>query len=157
MNFPYLKIAQLASLWVQYDTLFSVILEAGTPGDVKRFFRISPSEYWDTHYHFRYASPKKEKVIGENALNILLINTVVPMYFAYGIHHKQPEYCERALRLLESIPPERNSIVSIFEKVGVKVRSACDTQGLIQLKREYCEKKKCLYCRIGFRMLKCKD
>lgn len=157
MNFPYLKIAQLASLWVQYDTLFSVILEAGTPGDVKRFFRISPSEYWDTHYHFRYASPKKEKVIGENALNILLINTVVPMYFAYGIHHKQPEYCERALRLLESIPPERNSIVSIFEKAGVKVRSACDTQGLIQLKREYCEKKKCLYCRIGFRMLKCKD
>ena len=157
INFPYLKIAQLASFWVQHDTLFSTILEIGTPSDVKRFFKVSPSKYWETHYHFQYASPKKEKIIGENALNILLINTVVPMYFAYGIYHKQSEYCERALQLLESIPPERNSIVSMFEKAGIKVQNACDTQGLIQLKREYCEKKKCLYCRIGFRMLKCKD
>ena len=157
MSFPYLKIAQLASLWVQHDTLFSAILEARTPGEVKRFFRVSPSPYWETHYHFRYASPKKEKVMGENALHILLINTVVPMFFAYGLHHKQSEYCERALRLLESIPPERNSIVTLFCKAGITVRNAGDTQGLIQLKREYCEKKKCLYCRIGFRMLKCKD
>ncbi|MDO4755129.1 MAG: DUF2851 family protein, partial [Parabacteroides sp.] len=157
MNFPYVKIAQLASIWVQHDTLFSAILEARTPGEVKNFFRIAASAYWDTHYHFRYSSPKKEKIIGENALNILLINTVVPMYFAYGIHNKQSEYCERAIRLLESISPERNSIVSLFEKAGITVRNACDTQALIQLKREYCEKKKCLYCRIGFRMLKCKE
>ncbi len=109
VNFPYLKVAQLAALWVQYDTLFSAILEARSTGEIKKYFRIPPSGYWETHYHFRYASPRKEKTIGENALNILLINTVVPMLFAYGLHNKRPEYCE---------------------------------------------KKKCLYCRIGFRMLK---
>ena len=127
LNFPYLKMAQLAALWVRY---------------------------WETHYHFRYASPRKEKTIGENALNILLINTVVPMLFAYGLHNKRPEYCERATRLLESIPPEKNTIVSTFCNAGITVRHAGDSQALIQLKREYCEKKKCLYCRIGFRMLK---
>ena len=154
VNFPYLKVAQLAALWVQYDTLFSAILEARSTGEIKKYFRIPPSGYWETHYHFRYASPRKEKTIGENALNILLINTVVPMLFAYGLHNKRPEYCERATRLLESIPPEKNSIVTTFYNAGITVRHAGDSQALIQLKREYCEKKKCLYCRIGFRMLK---
>ena len=154
VNFPYLKVAQLAALWVQYDTLFSAILEARSTGEIKKYFRIPPSGYWETHYHFRYASPRKEKTIGENALNILLINTVVPMLFAYGLHNKRPEYCERATRLLESIPPEKNTIVTTFYNAGITVRHAGDSQALIQLKREYCEKKKCLYCRIGFRMLK---
>ena len=153
-NFPYLKVSQLAALWVQYDTLFSAILEARSTGEIKKYFRIPPSGYWETHYHFRYASPRKEKTIGENALNILLINTVVPMLFAYGQHNKRPEYCERATRLLESIPPEKNTIVTTFYNAGITVRHAGDSQALIQLKREYCEKKKCLYCRIGFRMLK---
>src|SRR5699024_6475086 len=71
VNFPYLKVAQLAALWVQHDTLFSAILEAGSTGEIKKYFRIPPSVYWETHYHFRYASPRKEKTIGENALNIL--------------------------------------------------------------------------------------
>lgn len=154
MNFPYLKIAQLAALWIQYDTLFSAILEARSCGEVKKYFRISPSDYWETHYHFQYASPLKEKKIGENALNILLINAVVPLFFAYSLHNKQSEYCERAIRLLESIPPEKNTIISTFCNAGISVRHAGDTQALIQLKREYCEKKKCLYCRIGFQMLK---
>ena len=154
VNFPYLKVAQLAALWVRYDTLFSAILEARSTGEIKKYFRIPPSGYWETHYHFRYASPRKEKTIGENALNILLINTVVPRLFAYGLHNKRPEYCERATRLLESIPPEKNTIVTTFYNAGITVRHAGDSQALIQLKREYCEKKKCLYCRIGFRMLK---
>lgn len=154
VNFPCLKLAQLASFWVQYDTFFSVILDAVSPGQIKRYFRILPSGYWETHYHFHYASAKKEKPVGENAINILLINTVVPILFAYGQRNKQPEYCERAIRLLESIPPEANSIVSAFCQAGIRVHHAGDSQALIQLKREYCEKKKCLYCRIGFRFLK---
>ena len=141
VNFPYLKVAQLAALWVRYDTLFSAILEARSTGEIKKYFRIPPSGYWETHYHFRYASPRKEKTIGENALNILLINTVVPMLFAYGLHNKRPEYCERATRLLESIPPEKNTIVTTFYNAGITVRHAGDSQALIQLKREYCEKK----------------
>ena len=154
VNFPYLKVAQLAALWVRYDTLFSAILEARSTGEIKKYFRIPPSGYWETHYHFRYASPRKEKTIGENALNILLINTVVPMLFAYGLHNKRPEYCERATRLLESIPPEKNTIVTTFYNAGITVRHAGDSQALIQLKREYCEKKKCFYCMIGFMMFK---
>lgn len=153
-NFPHVKLAQLATIWYQYDTLFSMILTASSTGMIKNYFRIIPSDYWKTHYHFKSTSLEKEKMIGESALNILLINTVVPLLFAYGKRNKLPEYCQRAIVLLESIPPERNHIVSAFVRSGVSVYHAGDTQALIQLKREYCEKKKCLYCRIGFRLLK---
>ena len=132
----------------------SLFLSASSPKEIKDYFRIQPSDYWKNHYHFQYASVEKDKMIGENALNILLINTVVPLLFAYGGRNKLPEYCLRATRLLESIPPERNHIVTAFARSGIEVHNAGDTQSLIQLKREYCEKRKCLYCRIGFRLLK---
>ena len=74
--------------------------------------------------------------------------------FAYGVRNKRPEYCERAIRILETLPPEKNTVVTGFVSAGIKVCHAGDSQALIQLKREYCEKKKCLYCRIGFRYLK---
>ena len=85
---------------------------------------------------------------------MLLINTVVPLMFAYGLYHRMDEHKARALRLLASIPPEQNSIISLFSQVGMKPRNAGDTQALIQLKRNYCEQKKCLYCRLGFQLLK---
>lgn len=153
-NFPHVKLAQLAAIWHRYDTLFSIILSASSPKEIKDYLRIRPSDYWKNHYHFQYASVEKDKMIGENTLDILLINTVVPLLFAYGERNKLPEYCLRATRLLESIPPERNHIVTAFIQSGIQVRNAGDTQSLIQLKREYCEKRKCLYCRIGFRLLK---
>ena len=153
-SFPQLKIAQLAALWYQCENLFSKILEANTPGEVKSFFRLQPSDYWQTHYQFGHPSQPSTKWLGDRARDILLINTVVPVFFAYGKHHKQTAYCDRASRLLESIQPERNHIVTAFQQGGIAVRNAGDTQALIQLKREYCEKRKCLYCRIGFRLLK---
>ncbi len=153
-NFPHVKLAQLAAIWYRYDTLFSSIISAPSPRAIKDFFRIAPSDYWRNHYHFQFASVEKEKTIGESALNILLINSVVPILFAYGLRNRLPEYGQRATRLLESIPPERNQIVSTFACAGIQARNAGDTQSLIQLKREYCEKRKCLYCRVGFRLLK---
>ena len=153
-NFPHLKLAQLAAIWHQYDILFSKILEAGTPRQIKTLFHVPPSDFWNTHYHFKHPSPAKEKLIGDNTLNILLINTVVPFLFAWGKHHDLQEYCERSIYLLETLPTENNNITSLFSKAGITPQNASDSQALIQLKREYCEKKKCLYCRIGFQLMK---
>jgi hypothetical protein len=154
VNFPHLRLAQLAAIWTHNDTLFSRILEDNQQETLKACFDVSLSEYWDTHYHFRTSSPMKKKTIGMNATNIILINTVVPILFAYGKKKQQPDYCTQALQMLDRIPPERNSLITNFTDAGIKVKNACDTQALIQLRREYCEKKKCLYCRIGFRLIK---
>ena len=153
VNFPHVRLAQLAAVWIKHDLLFSQILETENVKTLGAFFNVEPSEYWLTHYHFHAVSEAKKKSVGKHATNIILINTVIPTLFAYGKLTNHPEYCERALRFLEELKPERNNIVSLFRQHGVSVRNAGDSQALIQLRREYCEKKKCLYCRIGFRVI----
>ena len=153
VNFPHVRLAQLAAVWINNDLLFSKVLETENVEDLRALFNVEPSEFWTTHYNFRSVSAAGKKHIGRNASDIILINTVIPVLFAYGKNKNLPEYCERALRLLEEIKPERNHIVTIFSNAGISVKSAGDTQALIQLKREYCDRKKCLYCRIGFRLI----
>ncbi|MDR1645266.1 MAG: DUF2851 family protein [Tannerellaceae bacterium] len=153
-SFPHIRLAQLAALWMRYDSLFSVIRDEENLELIKKLFKVHPSAFWQTHNHFRNNSPKAEKYIGEGSLSVLLINVAVPMLFAFGQKNKLPEHCERAICFLESIPAESNSIVSTFCRAGIKAHHAGDSQALIQLKREYCEKKQCLHCRIGFRLLK---
>ena len=153
VNFPHVRLAQLAALWVKHDVLFSKILETEDVKALRAFFTIEPSEYWLTHYRFDMVSDKKKKSVGKHATDIILINTVIPTLFAYGKYANRPEYCERALRFFEEIAPERNSIVSLYRRLGVSVKNAGESQAIIQMRREYCEKKKCLYCRIGFRVI----
>ena len=153
VNFPHVRLAQLAAVWVRHDLLFSKILETEQIKTMRAFFNIEPSEYWSTHYRFGMVSDVKKKSIGKNATDIILINTVIPTLFAYGKYMNRPEYCERALRLLDEIKPEKNSIVALFQQFGLSAKSASDSQALIQLRREYCDRKKCLYCRIGFRVI----
>ncbi|HBK28509.1 MAG TPA: DUF2851 domain-containing protein [Parabacteroides sp.] len=151
---PHIKLVELAAIWIKHGTLFSSILEAKTIREIKDYFRVSPSIFWETHYQFNQKTHSCKKQIGENALNILLINTVAPLLFAYGKARHLPECQERALKLLERMPPEQNYIITSFRQTGIEVKNAGDTQALIQLKREYCEKKRCLYCRFGFQLLK---
>ncbi len=153
VNFPHVRIAQISSIWIENDLLFSKVLEMDRIEDLRKLFNVTPSAYWTNHYNFRSVSAPKRKSVGEHASDIILINTVIPVLFAYGKYKNLPEYCERALGFLEEISPERNSVVSVFSNAGISVRNAGDTQALIQLKREYCDKKKCLYCRIGFRVI----
>lgn len=151
---PHVKLVQLAAIFSQREHLLSAVLQARTPREIKDLFRVSASDFWDTHYNFKYPSIFRKKSLGENALNILLINSVVPMMFAYGHAHHQPEYSERALKLLERIPAEKNTIVQLFQQAGIEAKHAGDSQALIQLMRNYCELKKCLFCRFGYQLLR---
>jgi len=151
---PHLRIAQLADIWTNYGTLFSRVLEDCQPETLKAYFNVTLSEYWDTHYNFHTLSRKKKKKIGPSTIHIILINTVAPILFAYGRQRKNPDYCAKAIQMLENIPPEQHSLINDFTGAGISVRNAYDTQALVQLRREYCEKKKCLNCRIGFSLIK---
>jgi hypothetical protein len=152
-NFPHIKLAQLAALYIQCDTLFSRMIASRDATSLRNLFKITPSAYWNTHYHFRCTSTKSDKATGGNFLNIVLINTVAPLMYAYGIRHDDEALQSTAIELLENLPAEVNFITSMFKKAGCRLEHAGDSQALIQLKRMYCEQKKCLYCRIGFRLL----
>jgi hypothetical protein len=152
-NFPHIKLVQLAGIACSRQGLFSEITATDNEQRLRSLFTVELSEYWKTHYTFGKPSPRNEKKPGMSSISILLINVVVPMLFACGKKKNDPELTEKALHLLETTAAEQNYIVTQFVRAGIKVANACDTQALIQLKREYCEKKKCIYCRIGHRLL----
>ena len=152
-NFPHIKIVQLAGIIRKKQGLFSNILNVHDMKQLCALFISETAEYWLTHYHFGKVSVKRKKNLGLSAIQLLIINTVVPVFFAYSKKKNVETYTEIAIRLLESLKPESNSIITLFERAGIQIHNACDSQALIQLKRAYCEQKKCIYCRIGHQLL----
>ena len=152
-GFPQVRIAQLAAVLQQSKRLFSHVLEKEDVDLLRLFFHINASEYWQTHYTFGKPSNKKTKYPGDSSINVILINTVAPILFAYGKKNNIEKYCTNALAILEDLKPEKNSLITEFKKHGINPLNAADTQALIQLRKEYCDHRKCLYCKVGYQIL----
>jgi hypothetical protein len=155
-NFPTVRIAQLAALVHKSNQLFSQLLEVAHDADkIKALFVVNASTYWDTHYSFKPATHKPmPKSTGDTFLNGLLINTVAPILYAYGVHIDNQEFCKHAMQLLLSLPAEENNITKIYTQLGVNCDSAGTSQAMIQQYEQYCTLKKCLNCSVGYSVLK---
>ena len=149
-NFPHIRIAQLACLYHRAYGLLSQLMEKKTLKEIRDLLRGGTSEYWINHYTFGGFSPSRPKTLSDSSLDLLIINTVVTFLYAYGIQKGKEDFCTRATAFLEELKPENNYIIRLWNQCGLKVSHAGDSQALIQLKKEYCDKKKCLYCRIGY-------
>lgn len=152
-NFPYRRIALLAHYIHNGFNLMQALLDATDEKALRQLFSVELDGYWSTHYTLGKESNVTTRVLGEASIDIILINTVAPLYYAYGEISGKYEHQDRAIALLESLRPEKNSIVATFAAAGLKSDDALTTQALIQLKREYCDARKCIYCKIGHRLL----
>ena len=122
--------------------------------EVENMFELKLSNYWQTHYVFDKTSVKRNKSLGKSVIHLFIINTIAPFLFLYGKWKNDHSYQDRAFQLLEEVPPEKNNIISKWIELGVVPKSAYETQALLQLKNEYCTKKRCLECAIGGGILK---
>jgi len=152
-NFPHVRIAQFASLIHSSSKLFSKIVDQPEMEYLRSIFVCEPSDYWKRHYLFSHESPVRDKKLGTQSINVLLINTVVPFLFCYAQQKNNQTLKDKALQLLEQLPSERNAIITTWQKLGINSASAYDSQALLQLKKQYCDDKKCLRCRIGHKVL----
>lgn len=153
-NFPHRRIAFLASLIFGGFRLMGRITDLKRPEEVKALFQAELIGYWSTHYTFN--SPldtPQSTALGRNAIDVLTINCVVPLLHLYGSRTGDTAMADLAVEMLHSMRAESNSVVGLFTTHGIKCDDAFTSQALIQLRREYCETRKCLYCRIGHRML----
>ena len=153
-NFPHVRLAQLANLYYKERSLFSRIMEADTLEAVRKLLTVTTSPYWEEHFNFRKVSSSREKQVGKNAQNLIIINTVIPFLYAYGLHKADELLCERATGFLESLKAEDNHVIRHWSGAGLPVSTAADSQALLQLQKEYCDKKDCLRCRFGFEYLR---
>lgn len=152
-NFPTIRLSQLAMIYHLNRNLFSKIIEVKSLKDLYSLFAISVSDYWKTHYNFDKSSPKKEKGLSKSFIDLIIINTIVPIQFAYA-RSQGKDISEQLIELLTEISSEKNTIIDKFNCFGIKSKNAFQSQALLQLKNEYCNNKKCLECAIGIQLLK---
>ena len=152
-NFPYRRIAMLAHYIEGGFRLMRDILEAKGEKELRNLFRVELTGYWSNHYSFGKPNEKPSPALGDKSIDIVLINTVATLYYAYGEITGDDALTDKALSLLESLRPEKNSIVDSFVQAGIECDSALTSQALIELKHSYCDARKCIYCKIGHRLL----
>ena len=153
-NFPTIRLAQLAMLVQSSAHLFSKIKEATSVKEIKKWFNVTANDYWHYHYRFDEASSFKKKKLGDAMIDNIIINTVCPVLFAYGNYQDENKYKDKALKWLEQTLAESNSITKGFLKLNIENKNVYDSQALIELKNEYCNKKRCLECGVGNYLLK---
>lgn len=153
-NFPHIRISQLATLYHERRAGLSALVECETVDALRKLLSTRVTPYWETHYAFGAESKRNSKKLSVSSADLLIINTAIPMLFAVGRHRQKEELCDRAFDLLEEMKAEKNHIISMRQECGLPVKSAGDTQALIQLKREYCDRKDCLRCRFGYEYLR---
>lgn len=154
-NFPHVRLAQLARLYHERRISVSKLLAAPDRTAITELLYVEASDYWDTHYTFAStpSAPTKKRVT-DSAVTLLLINSVAPFYYSYGRRKDNEQYCEQAIALLEQLKAENNYIIRIWSDCGLLVKNAADSQALIQLKKQYCNRHDCLRCRIGYEYLR---
>ncbi|WP_310990962.1 DUF2851 family protein [Aequorivita marina] len=147
-NFPSIRLAQLAMLYYKTKNLFSRVIAINDVQDFYAIFNISASAYWDTHYNFGVSSTKRKKRLTKQFIDLLIINTILPVKFTHAVQQGK-DVSEEILRLASSISSEKNTIVKKFNSLKKVAFNAAQSQALLQLKNEYCDKNKCLQCAIG--------
>lgn len=152
-NFPTIRIAQLAALIRSNYSFFTNILEAETTSALLTLLHAEVNEYWSSHYTFGNATRRISKTLGEVSAKNIIINAIVPFYFIYGKTNGELHFQDKAIHFLESIEAENNTVIEQWKQHGIIAKNAFDTQALIQLKTEYCDKRRCLQCGIGARII----
>jgi hypothetical protein len=154
VSFPTIRIAQFAALFYKNDRIFSILNENISLHQLKEIFNVSASPYWVNHYRFNQISGKGLKHLGETAADGLIINSVVPFVFVYGEQTEKYYLKDKALEWLDQLPPEENLIITGWKKLGISCSTAFESQALLQLKNRYCDRKRCLHCHIGSKLIR---
>ena len=156
-GFPTMRLAQFASFIQRMD--WSEAFWELPAKEIKTVMETAlvaePSDYWKQHYHF--GKEKQKRVSGAMSLtaaHVVIINSVVPFLWWLSEITANTVFRERAIELLEYLPAEKNVLLDHWKEKSVKPKSAAESQGLLELKNEFCNRKQCLNCKVGLYLLK---
>jgi hypothetical protein len=152
-NFPTIRIAQLASLFFTHQNFFSKLMSITKKEEFYTLFSFSIQEFWKTHFTFESISKKSLKKLSKAFIDLLLINTIIPLKFVFLQSRVEVDE-EEIMQLIKQLSSEKNSIISNFSDLKIKSKTALESQALLELKNNYCTKKRCLQCAIGNNLLR---
>ena len=151
---PHLRIARLAALYSSYRATLSSISACETQKELEAILQSTPEGYWWNHLQFGGTTTSGCGPLRISQLHTIIINTIVPILYAYGKHRSDLNLCNKAERLLHNLAGEHNSIIRKWNDAGIYADCAADSQALIQLQKEYCNKNGCSRCRFAYAYLK---
>lgn len=152
-SFPELRLAQLAMLLQQQPNLFSRILACRQWQEAEDLLNITANDFWHYHYQLDVATAYQPKHLGSDMARTLIINAIVPILYATGLYLEQSHYLQQAENWLTAIPREKNQVTDSWQRSGITIRHAADSQSLTELRKNYCALRKCLDCRICHELL----
>lgn len=153
-NFPHQRIAMLASFIHSSLPLFAKFVDAKSNNDLRKIFDIYPSDFWDTHYSFTSQTPPLRKCLGKAAIDLIIINSVAPLLYAYSEYIGNETFAAKAISLLEDCKAENNAIVRKYTDAEIECKSALASQAFIALNNNYCKPRNCINCKIGYKILR---
>ena len=154
-NFPHRRIAFLADSAMGGFSLFSRILDLGRDAEqLINLFDMKTRGYWKDHFSFDTQGSNVPCELSRSSKILLTINVAIPILYAYAASIGNMELAEKAIGLMQDLPAESNSIVRQWQSLGFDAKDASRSQALIHLRKEYCDKNKCIYCRFGHHFLR---
>ena len=152
-NFPGIRLSQLASLFSSGTTLFAWILSCTSLPELRKKLMVTANDYWNQHYVFEKKTVFREKMLGSDMCNNIIINSIIPLLYAYGKMIPDPVSLKKSISWLEQIPAEHNHCMQGWKRMGMSVKKSSGSQALIELKKQFCDQRKCLECDIGKELL----
>jgi hypothetical protein len=148
-NFPTVRIAQFAALICATKNLFSLLLEVHSYKEFVAVLQADQSAYWHSHYQFGKLSKTRIPSLGQSSIENMILNTFVPLLTAYGRLHDEQSYIDRAIVWLQQGKAENNNIIRQWKMLDYSVKTAFDSQALLELYKNFCMKRRCLACTVG--------
>jgi hypothetical protein len=149
VNFPTIRIAQLANILSQSTAFTQNLKKAQEITETQTLFKSSVSKYWQTHYIFGKQSNESTKKLGTASIDNIIINSVFPFLFEVSRYYDDLKLQQKIFTWMEDLPPEKNRITNQWKAIGAEITSAYTSQASIELYNEYCIQQKCLNCRLG--------
>lgn len=154
LNFPTIRLSQLANLYVKNQQFFNILIKSNSIEAYYKVLKVNTSVYWNTHYTFGKKSKAFKKSISTTLMNHIIINVIIPLKFVYA--KKYNLNSSEVIEIYEQLPAEKNTIVNQFKQEKISIKTARESQAIIELKNSYCNKRACLKCQIGNLLLSAK-
>lgn len=152
-NSPALRIAQFAAIYLKNKALLSSVLSARNAKELIAILDVNTSKYWSQHFIPGKSSSKKVKSLGSTTKTSIVVNAFIPLLCARGVLLRDESLRSDCFEFLTELKPENNQIIQMWKGLGVHVDNCSQTQALIELKTQYCDKFRCLNCRLGTKLL----
>lgn len=154
-SFPDLRLAQWAHLWNDRPDLLQQLLSTGAmEAWMSLLTPQTMPDYWRRHWRIDQDESKLHQAgPGMDMRRSLIINVLLPVIFAFGQAHGDPNKKEQTMDLLAQLPSESNRLIRRWRETGYHSRHASDSQALYHLYHQYCRPRRCLECAIGRQLL----